>query len=195
MGIYEYMSGRVADLTPASLVIEQQGVGYLIQISLQTYTQLRGQKEVRVWIEEVIREDAHHLFGFAQHEERELFRLLMGVTGIGANTARMMLSSLTTPEIRRAIQTENINLLKSIKGIGLKTAQRVVIDLRDKMLMKGDVSEIMRGTDNTPREEALSALVMLGFSKNDCVKVLNALSGEFPDHSAEQLVKLALKKL
>ncbi len=195
MGVYEYMSGQVADLTPASLVIDQQGVGYLIQISLQTYSQIRGQKDVRVWIEEVIREDAHHLFGFAQHEERELFRLLMGVTGIGANTARMMLSSLTAQEIRRAIQTENINLLKSIKGIGLKTAQRVIIDLRDKMLMKGDASEIMRGTDNTPREEALSALVMLGFSKNDCVKVLNALSGEFPDHSAEQLVKLALKKL
>jgi len=195
MGKFEYLKGSVASLTPACLVLDIQGAGYLIQISLQTYTALQGSTVARVLIEEIIREDAHHLYGFAGSEERDIFRLLIGVSGVGANTARMMLSSLTNNDIRRAIQTDNVNLLKSIKGIGLKTAQKVIIDLRDKISKTGDSRDFLGTGGNTAREEALSALVMLGFGKNDCVRVLDALSAEYPDHSAEQLVKLALKKL
>ena len=195
MGLYEYIKGPVAALTPASLVIDQAGVGYMIQISLQTYSQLQGSDMVMVWTEEIIREDSHTIFGFASREERELFRLLISVSGVGANTARMMLSSLSTTEIRRAIQTDNVPLIKSVKGIGIKTAQRVVIDLRDKIAKTEGATEIFSGIGNTARDEALSALVMLGFSKNDSAKVIDQLLSDTPATGAEELVKRALKKL
>jgi Holliday junction DNA helicase RuvA len=195
MAIYEYITGKLTDLTPAAAVLEQGGIGYLIQISLQTYAAIRGQESVVLMIEEVIREDAHTLFGFHTREEREMFRLLVSVNGIGPNTARMMLSSLTTPDIRRAIQTDNVNLLKSVKGVGIKTAQRVIIDLRDKLAKTEESAGIFPTTGNTSRDEALSALVMLGFGRNESVKALDQILKDAPSTGPEELVKLALKKL
>lgn len=195
MAIYEYISGRLAELTPAVAVIDQGGIGYQIQISLQSYATLRGKEQAVLLIEEVIREDAHTLFGFASGEEREMFRLLVTVNGIGPNTARMMLSSLTTPEIRRAIQTDNANLLKSVKGVGIKTAQRVIVDLRDKIGKTAESAGIFPAEGNTSRDEALSALVMLGFNRGESVKVLDQILKDAPQVGAEELVKLALKKL
>jgi len=195
MAIYEHISGKLTELTPAIAVLEQGGIGYLVQISLQTHSALRGMESATLLIEEVIREDSHNLFGFASREEREMFRLLISVSGIGPNTARMMLSSLTTPDIRRAIQTDNVNLLKSVKGVGVKTAQRVIIDLRDKILKTEEVGGILPIQSNTSKDEALSALVMLGFARNESVKVLDQILKEHPLNGAEELVKLALKKL
>jgi Holliday junction DNA helicase RuvA len=195
MAIYEYISGKLTELTPAIAILEQGGIGYLIQISLQTHAALRGKENATLLIEEVIREDAHTIFGFAAKEEREMFRLLISVSGIGPNTARMMLSSLTTPEIRRAIQTDNVAVLKSVKGVGIKTAQRVIIDLRDKITKTEEVGGILTAQGNTSKDEALSALVMLGFGRNESAKVLDQISKENPVNGAEELVKLALKKL
>ncbi|MFA6127618.1 MAG: Holliday junction branch migration protein RuvA [Bacteroidales bacterium] len=193
--MYEYISGKLTELTPAIAILEQGGIGYLIQISLQTHAALRGKENATLLIEEVIREDAHTIFGFAAKEEREMFRLLISVSGIGPNTARMMLSSLTTPEIRRAIQTDNVAVLKSVKGVGIKTAQRVIIDLRDKITKTEEVGGILTAQGNTSKDEALSALVMLGFGRNESAKVLDQISKENPVNGAEELVKLALKKL
>ncbi len=195
MAIYEYISGKLTELTPAIAVIEQGGIGYLIQISIQTHASLRGQEQATLLIEEVIREDSHTLFGFAAREEREMFRLLISVSGIGPNTARMMLSTLTTPDIRRAVQTDNVNLLKSVKGVGMKTAQRVIIDLRDKIIKTEEVGGILPDQRNTSKDEALSALVMLGFGRNESVKVLDQILKDNPLNGAEELVRLALKKL
>ncbi len=195
MAIYEYISGNLVELTPAIAVVDQGGIGYLIQISLQTYATLRGKQKVVLLTEEVIREDSHTIFGFASAEEREMFRLLITVSGIGPNTARMMLSSLTTPDIRRAVQTDNVNLLKSVKGVGVKTAQRVIIDLRDKIGKTEEAGGILQDQGNTSKDEALSALVMLGFGRNESVKALDQILKENPLNGAEELVKLALKKL
>jgi Holliday junction DNA helicase RuvA len=195
MAIYEYITGKLTELTPAIAVLEQGGIGYLLQISLQTYTTIRGKDQVVLLTEEVIREDSHTIFGFASREEREMFRLLITVSGIGPNTARMMLSSLTTPDIRRAVQTDNVTLLKSVKGVGIKTAQRVIIDLRDKIGKTEEVGGILPDQGNTSKDEALSALVMLGFGRNESVKVLEQILREHPLNGAEELVKLALKKL
>ena len=195
MGVYEYIKGEVTELTPASVVIDKEGIGYLVQISLQTYTALRGQKQIQVWIEEIIREDNHLLFGFVTPGEREIFRQLITVSGIGANTARMMLSSLTSSDLKQAVQTENVALLKSIKGIGLKTAQRVIIDLKDKIGKTTETGDFLPQAGNTARDEALSALIMLGFNKNNSAKVINQILNDQPGIEAENLVKLALKKL
>ncbi len=195
MAIYEYISGRLAELTPAIAVVDQGGIGYLIQISLQTYATLRGKEQVILLTEEVIREDSHTIFGFASGEEREMFRLLITVSGIGPNTARMMLSSLTTPDIRRAVQTDNVSLLKSVKGVGIKTAQRVIIDLRDKIGKTEEAGGILAVQGNTSKDEALSALVMLGFGRNESIKALDQILKDNPLNGAEELVKLALKKL
>lgn len=195
MAIYEYLTGKLTELTPAIAVVEIGGIGYLVQISLQTHGTLRGLDKVTLLIEEVIREDAHTLYGFFSREEREMFRLLISVNGIGPNTARMMLSSLTTPEIRRAVQSDNVNLLKSVKGVGVKTAQRVIIDLRDKIAKTSDAGGILPDQGNTSKDEALSALVMLGFGRNESVKVLDQILKDSPLNGAEELVKLALKKL
>jgi len=195
MAIYEYITGKLADLTPACAIVEQGGIGYQIQVSLQTYAALRGQEQVCLQIEEVIREDNHTLYGFHAREEREMFRLLISVSGIGPNTARMMLSSLTTPDIRRAIQTDNVALLKSVKGVGVKTAQRVIIDLRDKLTKTEEALGNLPTRGNTSRDEALSALVMLGFSRNESAKALDQILGDAPSTGPEELVKQALKKL
>jgi len=195
MAIYEYLSGKLTELTPAIAVLEQGGIGYLIQISLQTHAGLRGMEQAVLLIEEVIREDSHTLYGFISKEERELFRMLVSVNGIGPNTARMMLSTLTTPDIRRAIQTDNVNLLKSVKGVGVKTAQRVIIDLRDKIVKAEEAGGILPEQGNTSKNEALSALVMLGFGRSESVKVLDQILRDSPSYGPEELVKLALKKL
>lgn len=195
MAIYEFISGKLTELTPAAAVIAQGGIGFQLQISLQTYSAIRGQEEASLLVEEIIREDAHVLFGFYQREEREMFRQLISVSGIGPNTARMMLSSLTTEVIRRAIQTDNVTLLKSVKGIGIKTAQRVIIDLRDKIgKTVEDPGNLSQG-GNTSRDEALSALVMLGFARSESAKALDQILRDAPAAGVEELVKLALKKL
>ncbi len=195
MAIYEYISGKITELTPAQAVIGLGGIGYQVQISLQTYSVLRGQEDAILLIEEIIREDSHMLFGFHSREEREIFRLLISVSGIGPNTARMMLSSLSSTDIRRAVQTDNVTLLKSVKGVGIKTAQRVIIDLRDKIGKTTEEGGILTPTGNTSRDEALSALVMLGFARNESAKVLDQILRDTPSTGAEELVKLALKKL
>ena len=195
MAIYEYISGNLVELTPAIAVVDQGGIGYLIQISLQTYATLRGKQKVVLLTEEVIREDSHTIFGFASAEEREMFRLLITVSGIGPNTARMMLSSLTTPDIRRAVQTDNVNLLKSVKGVGVKTAQRVIIDLRDKIGKTEEAGGILQDQGNTSKDEALSALEVLGFVRKTSERVVEKIIKENPDGSVEYIIKQALKNL
>lgn len=191
----DYIKGTIARLTPAFLAIETGGIGYFVNISLSTYSRLEGKTDTKILIHEVIREDAHQLFGFADEEEREVFRLLISVSGVGASTARMMLSSLSPEEIQRAIMGADVNLLKSIKGIGLKTAQRIIVDLKDKIGKSAGPGEIFAFSDNTRREEALSALVMLGFAKNAVSKVLDRILREERDLSVEELIKRALKNL
>jgi len=193
--MFEYIKGSVASLKPSHIILEANSVGYFITISLNTYTQLNGRESVKLFIHQVIREDAHLLYGFASEPERELFRMLISVSGIGSNTAIMMFSSLSPDEISNAILNENVNLLKSIKGIGVKTAQRVIIDLKDKV-GKSPVSEqFVSSADNTLRNEALSALVMLGFAKKPAEKELDRILAAQPNLSVESVIKLALKSL
>lgn len=193
--MYEYISGKFIELNPTYLIVEAGGVAYFVNISLHTYSKLSNRKEGTVFLHQVVKEDAHVLYGFSGKSERELFRLLITVSGIGAATARMMLSSLETDEIRQAILTEKVDVLKSVKGIGLKSAQRIVIDLKDKIGREPAGSELFLTGNNTIREESLSALVMLGFSKAACEKVIGQLLREKPDLLLEELIKQALKKL
>ncbi|MGN0053660.1 MAG: Holliday junction branch migration protein RuvA [Bacteroides sp.] len=198
----EYVRGEIVELTPASVVIDCNGVGYIASISLNTYAAIQGKKEYRIYIYEAIREDAHLLFGFADKQERELFLLLISVSGIGGNTARMILSALTPAELISVISTENANLLKSVKGIGLKTAQRIIVDLKDK-IKTGDVSTTAAGTiesllpaaSNQVQEEAIAALTMLGFAQAPSQKVVLSILKEDPSAHVEQVIKLALKRL
>ncbi len=193
--MYEFISGNITELTPAHIVVENAGIGYFINISLNTYSALSGKQASRVFLHQVVREDAHLLFGFADREERNLFRLLITVSGIGANTARLMLSSLTPAEIQKAIAGGNADTLKGVKGIGLKSAQRIIVDLKDKLGKLAGSEEIFTVADNTIREESLSALIMLGFPKNSVEKVINRLLADGEITSVEDLVKRALKKL
>jgi Holliday junction DNA helicase RuvA len=191
----EYIRGALIRITPTYLVIETGGIGYFVNISLNTFSKLEKQSEYTLPVHEVIREDAHQLFGFADAGEREMFRLLISVTGVGANTARMMLSSLSSEELERAISISDVNVLKSVKGIGLKTAQRIIVDLKDKIgkITAGD--EIFALSDNTNREEALSALVMLGFAKSAVNKVIDKIVREEKNLTVEDIIKKALKNL
>jgi Holliday junction DNA helicase RuvA len=191
----DYIKGPITRITPTYLTIETGGLGYLLHISLTTYSKLEGEREYKILVHEVIREDNHQLFGFADNEEREIFRLLISVTGVGANTARMMLSSLTHMEIEKAIALSDVNVLKSIKGIGLKTAQRIIVDLKDKLGKHAGSGEIFAIADNTKREEALSALVMLGFAKSAVAKILDKIIREEKTLTVEDLIKKALKNL
>ncbi len=193
--MYEYISGKITELAPAHLILENSGTGFFVNISLNTYSALSGKDNGTIFIHQVVREDALLLFGFADKEERELFRLLITVSGIGANTARVMLSSLTPADIRKAIAGGNVDTLKGVKGIGLKSAQRIIVDLKDKLAKPGGHEEIITGADNTLREESLSALIMLGFSRNAVEKVINQLLREEAVTTVEDLVKKALKKL
>jgi len=193
--MFEYIKGAVSALKPSHIILEANSVGYFIHISLNTYTQLSGRESVKLFIHQVIREDAHLLYGFSTETERELFRMLISVNGIGSNTAIMMFSSLSPEEIRNAILNENVNLLKSVKGIGIKTAQRVIIDLKDKVVKSPIGEQIVNTTDNTLRNEALSALVMLGFMKKLAEKELDKILAAQPNLSVENVIKLALKSL
>ncbi len=191
----EYIKGPVIQINPAYLIIETAGIGYFINISLTTFSKLEKKSEFKVLIHEVIKEDAHLLYGFADSEEREIFRLLISVSGVGASTARMMLSSLNAEEIERAIIGSDTNVLKSVKGIGLKTAQRIIIDLKDKIGKTGASGEIFTLSDNTNRDEALSALVMLGFAKSAVTKVLDKIVREEKNLTVEDIIRKALKNL
>ena len=191
----DYISGRIAELTPAFVIVDNGGIGYFASISLSTYTRLEGRADCRLLVHEVIREDSHQLFGFSDKDERDMFRLLITVSGVGANTARMMLSSLTHDELEKAILGSDVNTLKGIKGIGLKTAQRIIVDLKDKIGKHTGTGEIFAFTDNTRREEALSALVMLGFGKSAVLKALDGIIRQEKNLTVEDLIKRALKCL
>ena len=194
--MYDYIVGKLAELTPTHAVVEVGGLGYHVNISLQTYSAINGMNEVKLYRHQVIREDAHLLYGFFEAKEREIFRLLISVSGVGASTARLILSSLNADELQAAILTENVNLIKQVKGIGLKTAQRIVVDLKDKVVGDDFASkQIMPAAHNTSRDEALSALVMLGFSKSATEKVLDQIIREGGELTVEGLIKSALKRL
>lgn len=193
--MYEYLTGKIVELTPAFVILETGNIGYFINISVNTYSGLNGKDQCQLFIHQVVREDAHLLFGFQSPKERMVFRSLITVSGVGANTARMMLSSLTPGEIQKAIIENNVILLQSIKGIGAKTAQRIIIDLRDKLGKIEDSTEIFLSENNTIKEEALSALVMLGFAKKEVEKVLIKVLTANPEFTIEQLVKASLKSL
>lgn len=191
----EFIQGKILEATPAYVVMQNNGLGYFINISLNTYSDVSGKKEGVLFIHEIVREDAYLLYGFAGKNEREIFRSLISVSGVGANTACMMLSSLSPAEIKTAIVQEQVNTLKAVKGIGAKSAQRIIVDLKDKLEREPSEGEIISTSDNTSREEALSALVTLGFSKKQVEKVLDTLTSQEPDLNVESLVKKALKKL
>ena len=195
----EYLRGELAELTPATAIIECCGVGYETSITLNTYSALQGKKEVKVYIYEVIREDAHQLFGFSNKQERELFLLLISVSGIGGNTARTILSAFTVNELCCAIAEGNEVAIKSVKGIGLKTAQRLIVDLKDKI--KG-IYEVPTGNaapavamNNENIDGAVQALAMLGFPVSAANKVVQSIAKSEPGATIEQLIKLALKQL
>jgi len=191
----DYIKGAITQITPTFLTVETGGIGYFINISITTFSKLEGKVDFKILVHEVIREDTHQLYGFAESGERDIFRLLISVTGVGANTARMMLSSLSPGEIEKAISGSDVNLLKSIKGIGLKTAQRIIVDLKDKLGKHTGGDEIFAVADNTNREEALSALVMLGFAKSAVSKVLDKIVREENNLTVESMIKRALKNL
>ena len=197
----EYIKGELADLSPAMAVVEAGGVGYAMNISLNTYSAIQGKKAVKLYAFEAIREYAHVLYGFVSKKERELFQLLITVSGIGPNTARMVLSSMSPSELCNSISTGNEKLIKGIKGIGLKTAQRIIVDLRDKIVTLGIAEEIPAGgsiqspVNNQVKDEAVSALTMLGFSPAPSQKVVVSILQERPDAPVEEVIKLALKQI
>ena len=193
----EYIKGRLIEITPTDMVLECHGIGYKILISLQTFESSNGKEDLTIYIHHYIREDEELYYGFATKDEREMFRLLIGVSGVGAATARMMLSSLSTEEIRNAILSEDINKIKSIKGIGVKSAQRLILELTDKVV-KGegtDTPALFQNTSNPAVEEATTALVMLGFSKPNVNKAVAAVLKEKPSATLEEIIKLGLKRL
>ncbi len=197
----EYIKGELTDLTPAMATVEAAGVGYGLNISLNTFSAIQGKKEVKLYVHEAIREDAYVLFGFVNKKEREMFELLITVNGVGANTARMMLSGMSVSELCNAISTGNAKLIQSVKGIGKMTAQRIIVDLRDKIVALGIAAEIPAGgqvqapVNNQVRDEAVAALTMLGFSPAPTQKVVLQILQQQPDLPVEQVVKLALKQI
>ena len=193
----DYIKGEIQTLTPASVVIEVQGIGYFINISLNTFSDIQSSTKAKLYIYEAIREDAIQLFGFSRQEERAVFMELIGVSGIGANTARMILSSFTVEEIWQNISNENVNAIKSVKGIGLKTAQRIIIDLKDKSVKIAHPSETGARSDESEqvRYEAVAALQMLGFAATASQKVINQILSENPGMPVEKVIKAALKML
>ena len=197
----EYIKGELTELSPAMATVEAAGVGYGLNISLTTFSAIQGKKAVKLYVYESIREDAHVLFGFVSKKEREMFELLITVSGVGPNTARMMLSSMSVAELCNAISRGDERLIKGIKGIGKMTAQRIIVDLRDKIVALGITDEIPAGgtmaapVNNAVKDEAVSALTMLGFAPAPTQKVVVAILTEQPDLPVEQVVKLALKQI
>ncbi len=195
----EYISGSIADLSPTRIVIDNHGMGYGLEISLQTYESLRDKKEAKVFVFTTVnqRDATEVMYGFATKDERELFELIVGISGIGAASARMILSAMTADEFREAIISENINKIKSIKGIGLKSAQRMILELKDKIVKgEGAGSDVIFKADNSSDiEEATSALTMLGFSKPNVNKAIQAVMKKNPTAKVEDIIKAALKML
>lgn len=202
----DYIKGELAELTPAQAVIEAAGVGYALNISLNTYTAIQGKKDVKLFVHESLvtggRDDSYTFFGFASKQERDLYRLLISVSGVGANTARMILSAASPADLSNAIASSNERLLKGVKGIGLKTAQRIIVDLKDKVVALGIAQEVTMGegsntvaVNNEVMDEAVSALTMLGFSPAPSAKVVKALLEENAAMPVEQVVKEALKRI
>ena len=195
--MFDYIKGQVAALTPTEAVLECGGIGFDLLISLQTFEALQGKDSVKVYLYHYLREDDEQFYGFATRDERELFKLLIGVSGIGVGSARMMLSSLTDEEIRNAIIAEDVNRIKSVKGIGLKSAQRLILELKDKIIKGGGVDDRLplAVQNNAVLDEATTALVMLGFSKASITKVLPDILKKQPDAKVEDVIKAALKRL
>ncbi len=198
----EYVKGELTELTPAYAVVEAAGVGYGLNITLNTYTAVQGKKDVRLYAFEAIREDTYTLYGFATKEEREIFLMLITVSGVGANTARMILSEMTPVELCGVISSGNEKMLKTVKGIGLRTAQRIIVDLRDKIAalgmadgMPAEVGQAAEPVNKEVKDEAVGALTMLGFAPAPSAKVVIAILKEQPALPVEQVVKLALKQI
>lgn len=193
----DFIKGEIVEISPTFVVLEANQIGYFINISLNSFSELNGKTSCKLYIYESIREDAHVLFGFLHKSERELFLQLISVSGVGANTARMMLSSVSVADLQNAIANEDLMVLKNIKGIGAKTAQRIVVDLKDKVKKLGVVSDepSIVTTSSPVRSESISALVMLGFLQSASVKVVDKVLKENPSFSVEQTIKMALKLL
>jgi len=193
----DYIKGEIVELTPASVVIETGGLGYITHISLNTYSVLNGLKSCKLYVYESIREDAHQLFGFMEKRERELFLHLISVSGVGANTARMVLSSIATYELEGIISSGNAAALKTVKGIGSKTAERIILDLKDKIKVSGNQGStlIQAGASTEAAKEAIAALTMLGFNLLASQKVVSRIEKEYPSSSVEEIIKHALKML
>ena len=190
-----HISGKLVEKSPTSVVVDCNGIGYFIHISLHTFSQLMDDEHIKILTHFQVKEDAQQLYGFATSSEREIFRLLISVSGIGTNTARTMLSSLTPKQVREGIASEDVALIQSVKGIGLKTAQRVIIDLKDKVLKIYDIDDSIQTSNNTNKDEALSALEVLGFAKKQSERVVVKIVSQTPDASVELIIKEALKNL
>lgn len=187
--------GRLVEKNPTYVVVDCSGVGYLLHVSLQTFSSLPNEENIRLYTHLSIREDAHTLYGFITKTEREVFKLLISVSGVGPSIARTMLSSMSSEEVQNAIASDNVALIQSVKGIGAKTAQRVIVDLKDKILKTFDVDEVSLNSNNTNKEEALSALEVLGFNRRQSEKVVTGILKVTPNETVELLIKKALKNL
>ncbi|MEZ4810429.1 MAG: Holliday junction branch migration protein RuvA [Allomuricauda sp.] len=190
-----HLKGKLVEKNPTYVVVECNGVGYFLNISLHTFSKLKDEESIQLYTHLLVKEDSHTLFGFAERSEREVFRLLISVSGVGSSIARTMLSSLSPTEIRDAIANGNVPLIQAIKGIGAKTAQRVILDLKDKILKVYDMGEVSPQSNNTSKEEALSALEVLGFVRRQSEKVVDKVLSQDPSLSVENIIKLALKNL
>lgn len=198
--MYEYIKGKLVSLTPTEVIVETYGIGYKLLISLQTYSEIEKSKleDITIYVHHVVKEDDELFYGFFTKDERAIFSLLISVSGVGPNTARIMLSSLTSEEVKEAIISEDVRRIQSIKGIGAKTAQRVILELKDKVIKGGgnvETNIISTSSNNEAKSEAMTALLVLGFGKPAIEKVLNKLLKEKNDYSVEELIKNALKYL
>lgn len=193
--MYDYLRGEIAEIAPTYAVIDCGGVGYYVNISLNTYTAIQNLREAKLFVYEAIREDAYTLFGFCDKQEREMFELLISVSGVGPNTARMILSSLTVDDLMSVIASGNSGMLKSVKGIGAKTAQRIIVDLKDKVTGVGDAAAVAEQGSGEAYDEAVAALIMLGFTRAAVQKTVGKLLREQPTLKVEEIIKMALKLL
>ncbi|MCK5781641.1 MAG: Holliday junction branch migration protein RuvA [Flavobacteriales bacterium] len=191
----EYLKGKLVEKNPTNAIVECSGLAYFLNISLNTFSSIPEKEDIKLFVHFVVREDAHILYGFFNKEEREIFRMLISVNGVGVNTARIILSTLTPRQAQEAILAENVDLLKSVKGIGAKTAQRIILDLRDKVGKDLEISEISSLKHNNNKEEALSALEVLGFATKPSIKAVEGFLKDEPGLTVEELIKNALKVL
>ena len=190
-----HLRGKLVEKNPTYVIVECNGVGYFLNISLHTFSLLKDEESIHLHTHLLVKEDSHTLFGFAEKSEREIFRLLLSVSGVGSSTARTMLSSLTPTEVKNAIAHGDVPSIQAVKGIGAKTAQRVILDLKDKILKVHDVGEVSPQSNNTNKEEALSALEVLGFVRRQSEKIVDKVLSQDPSLSVEDIIKLALKNL